>query len=137
MSKLTPAVQQKILDYVKLCAFPETACAAAGINVSTFRRWLEKAAKGRQPYKDFAVAVEREAALAETKLGGMLAKAAVKNHQAALALLQHRFRERWGRQDLDLKKELQRLVDIIADEVSHKAFTRILLRFGHRSTIED
>jgi hypothetical protein len=136
VSKLTPQ-QQQIVDRVEAGNFRETACASAGVSTSTLRSWLRKGAKGKQPFKSFSEALDRAEADSEAAVAEKLAEMALKDPKTAVAFLERRWRERWGRQDLDMKKELQRLVDIIAEECSHKAFTRILLRFGHRSTIED
>jgi hypothetical protein len=136
MSKLTPQMQ-KIVEVVAAGNFRDVAAAAAGVSRSTLCRWLEKAAKGKQPFKSFSDALDQAEAESEIGVVRGLYGQAKANPGVAIAFVDRRWRQRWGRQDLDLKKELQRLVDIIAEECSHKTFTRILLRFGHRSTIED
>lgn len=135
MSKLTPQMQQ-IVDRVEAGNFRETAAASAGVSAGTLRAWLRKGAKGKQPFKSFSEQLDRAEAESESGIVEKLADLAESDPKTAILFLERRWRERWGRQDLDLKKELQRLVDIIAEECSHRTFTRILLRFGHRSTIE-
>jgi uncharacterized Fe-S cluster-containing radical SAM superfamily protein len=59
-SKLTPEVQEKICNAIRAGNYYEAACAYAGIDYSTFRRWMikgEKAKKGK--YHEFCEAVKK------------------------------------------------------------------------------
>ena len=52
-TKLTPDVHHTIVERIRNGAFDHVAAESAGVHESTFRRWMERGEKGRQPYKDF------------------------------------------------------------------------------------
>ncbi len=56
-TKLSGEIQRTIVEYIRAGAFDYVASQAAGIDVSTFRRWMERGKGGRAPYKAFAAAV--------------------------------------------------------------------------------
>ena len=60
-TKLTPAVHQQIVTFIRAGAYDWVAAEAAGIGKSTFYRWLERgAARAAEPHRTFLVDV-REA----------------------------------------------------------------------------
>ena len=63
-TKLTPEVHRTIVEYMRAGAYDYIAAQAAGIDVSTFRRWLERGTEGREPYKSFAADVAQARAQA-------------------------------------------------------------------------
>lgn len=58
-TKLTSEIQRTIVEYIRADAFDYIASQAAGIDVSTFRRWLERDRGGRDPYRSFAAEVAK------------------------------------------------------------------------------
>jgi transposase-like protein len=136
VSKLTPQ-QQQIVDRVEAGNFRETACASAGVSTSTLRAWLRKGAKGKQPFKSFSEALDMAEANSEVAVAEKLAEMAENNLQAAVAFLERRFRERWGKQDADAAKDMVRLLDAIQETVPMKTYFRIMRVWDNRSTIED
>ena len=42
------------MEYTRAGAYDHVAAQAAGIDPSTLRRWMERGAQGRQPFRDFA-----------------------------------------------------------------------------------
>ena len=100
-TKLTPERQKAICDDLRTGCYVETACVRAGIDESTFYRWLEKARSGRRPYSDFRDAVKKAEADAEVLLAGTVMRVALNpenpNWQAAMTMLERRHPERWGR----------------------------------------
>jgi len=63
-TKLTPEVHRTIVEYIRAGAYDHVAAQAAGIAPSTFRRWLERGAPGRPPYRAFAADVAQARAQA-------------------------------------------------------------------------
>src|SRR5262245_14694313 len=64
--KLTPAIQQAIVAYVRAGGFPHVAAEAAGVSADTFEQWLELAERphAAAKYRAFAEAVRQAAAQA-------------------------------------------------------------------------
>ncbi|MCS1351159.1 hypothetical protein [Mechercharimyces sp. CAU 1602] len=96
-TKLTPDVQQKILDAIRLGNYLETAAAYAGISKSTLYDWLrrgEREKSGR--YKEFSDAVEKHLAEVEVRDLAVITRAAQENWRAAAWRLERKFPDRWG-----------------------------------------
>ncbi len=131
-TKLTPAVQQILVDSIGIGAHYETACKLAGITFQTLRNWMlrgEKAGKGL--YFDFFESLTRAQAkcevdmleqwqrfmrdevgiVEETTLNkqGEPVKTTSKekilrygDYRAIRDFLERRHRDRWGRDKLDI-----------------------------------
>lgn len=96
--KLTAEVEERIVQAIRAGSYFAVAARAAGVSESTFYRWLARgAAEPDGPYAGFRAAVLR--AEAESELHAVVAvrRAAREDWRAALALLERRHRERWGR----------------------------------------
>lgn len=54
-SKLTPEVKKRLIDAIKAGNYYEPACRFAGIDYSTFRKWMQKGeqAKSGQYFEFF------------------------------------------------------------------------------------
>jgi hypothetical protein len=67
--KLTPAVQQAIVAYVRAGGFPHVAAEAAGVPADVFDSWMELAERPRAAakYRELADAVRQ--AVAQARLG--------------------------------------------------------------------
>lgn len=102
-TKLTPALQTKICQYIADGNYLVTACSAVGIDPNTFNLWLNNALKeesnGGGMYFSFMVAVKEAEAKAEAELASMVRKTALqkKDWLPAITFLERRHRERWGR----------------------------------------
>jgi transposase len=102
-SKLTPAVQQRIVTLIREGNYRETAVQAAGVGLTTFYRWMEigetDAEDGRHsPYREFREAVQK--ALADAEVADIaLIETAARNGswQAAAWRLERMHAGRWGR----------------------------------------
>ena len=88
-TKCTPAVTAKILQHIKRGSFLETACAAAGVSSRQVREWMQRAAKGEQPYRKFADELEVAAAEAEGLFVAALLASAKKDWKAIAWWLEH------------------------------------------------
>lgn len=104
--EIEPGILQTIVDTIKLGVHPERAAVAAGISERTHYLWQAKGLEeqghrdaGKPPRKtyqvflDYVSAVDKATALAEIDL---LKKARSGENHDALAILERRFRDRWG-----------------------------------------
>lgn len=97
-TKLTPDVQRTICAALQAGNYASAACAMAGIDDATFYRWMQRGARERRgAYCEFRDAVERATARGEVSLVAIIRKAAEKDWRAALALVERRHPERWGK----------------------------------------
>jgi hypothetical protein len=90
-AKFTPERQERILDAIRAGNYVETAALAAGIGKSTFYEWVER-------FPDFADAVQKARAEAETRYVAVIEKASTTSWQAAAWWLERSAPSRWGRQ---------------------------------------
>jgi transposase-like protein len=112
-SKLTPALQERIVRAVREGNYPETAAQAEGVDRATYYRWMDKGAKvaggndaasakaeaEARPYRDFRDAVTRARATAQRKMLGYVAKAAPKDPENARWYLERTAPDLFGRRD--------------------------------------
>jgi hypothetical protein len=100
-TKLNLERQAKVCDAIRAGVPPETAAAYAGIDESTFYRWL---ARGRGPeaeplYTGFAEAVRTALAEWETRDILLIGEAAKTDWRAAAWRLERRLPKRYGRRE--------------------------------------
>jgi hypothetical protein len=139
-TKLTPDLQERIVEAIRAGAYVETAAALAGVNKTTFYDWLRKGARAKRgAYHDFSLAVEEALAQSEADDLAVIEKAgrgyevrrtkAVRSEdgtvettvetstrfdwQAAAWRLERRFPERWGRSARDLEARVRELQEAV------------------------
>lgn len=100
-SKLTPEVQEKIVNLIKVGNYAETAARAAGISKTTYYNWM---ADDRPQYVEFRDAVETAEAEAESHAVAVVRRAMPDQWTAAMTYLERRYPDRWSR----LEKRLER-----------------------------
>lgn len=94
---LTPEVQAKIVQAIKIGNYVETAAAYAGIDKTTFYDWLRRgAAEPGTIYEEFSHAVEKADADAEVSGITRIRKAGVEVWQAEAWYMERRFGKRWA-----------------------------------------
>jgi len=98
-TKLTPALQARIVRAVREGNYPETAALSEGVSRSAFYEWMERGRKRELPYADFADAVTRARATAQRKMLGLVAKAAPKDPENARWYLERTAPDQFGRRD--------------------------------------
>jgi hypothetical protein len=99
-TKLTDEVQKRFVDAIRAGNYYETACHYAGIDYSTFRRWMQKGEEQKSgAFREFCEAVKKAEAESEMRMVTLWQKQAVDNWQAARDFLERRFPDRWGRRD--------------------------------------
>lgn len=96
-SKLTPEIQQAIIDALQMGNFVETACAVAGIHKDTFYHWLKLADESPNgKHAQFRAAVQQAMAQAEHDAVSMITAAGTNQWQALAWRLERMYPERWG-----------------------------------------
>lgn len=107
-SKLTPAVQARIVEAIAGGNYYEAAAALAGISRPTLFRWLEKGETAHSGmYRDFRNAVLEAEAQAEAEMVRLWRAQAPDNWAAARDFLARRHPERWGpKERLDVAANL-------------------------------
>lgn len=101
-SALTPQVEERILGYLRLGNYVETACKAAGVHKDTYYGWMKRARTGKPEdarYADFAERVDAALADAEARDLQTIYLASKETWQAAAWRLERRFPDRWSRND--------------------------------------
>jgi alpha-galactosidase/6-phospho-beta-glucosidase family protein len=101
-TKLTPALQDKMIEALRVGAVHEDACQYAGIDHATFYRWLQKGEAGQAPYREFCEAIkEAEGKAVVGWLAEIERAARAGNWQAAAWKLERRRPKAYGRQPFD------------------------------------
>lgn len=101
-SKLTPDVQERLLNAIRAGVTYEVACSHAGIAYSTLRNWIVAAEQGADdPAKlELLDALKKAEADAEVTCIARIREAATGGQwQAAAWLLERRHPERWARRE--------------------------------------
>lgn len=113
-TKLTPEIQVKIVESLKLGNYIETAAALAGINKTTIYEWLKRGARElervdnnpnarikreEEPFVRFSNAVKKAQAEAEQRDLLVIAKASQNDWKASAWRLERKYPHRWGRKD--------------------------------------
>lgn len=99
-TKLTPRLQAKICDAIRVGCYVETAAAYCGISKDTFYRWLRKGNEEEEGiYRDFVDAVEKAIADAEFRDVMIISNAATTDWKAAAWKLERRAPDRWSRRE--------------------------------------
>jgi transposase len=101
-TKLTAAVQRRIVEAVRNGAPRETAAEAAGVAKSTLFRWLAqgRAADAPARFRDFAEALERADAEYELHAVARIERAAAEDWRAQAWRLARKFPQRYGQRAL-------------------------------------
>lgn len=93
-SKFTADRRERFLAALHTGVFPETAARYAGWSPATLYRILAGTSPAHDDFRDDVRRVETEL---EMRLAGTVTQAAFNDPRLALALLERRFGERWGR----------------------------------------
>jgi len=97
-TKLTPVIQERIMQAIRVGATYRLACLYGGISEDTLARWRDLGKKGRKPYADFADAFEKAEGSAAIAWLAHIEKAAMDGQWTASAWrLERRFPREYGR----------------------------------------
>lgn len=95
--KLTPEIQDRIVQYIRVGAFVETAASAAGISKVTLYDWMRRGSRQKHgKFKDFLNAIEQ--AFSEATIADLarISSATDKDWRAAAYRLEKRERRLYG-----------------------------------------
>lgn len=112
--KLTPELQQQLIECIEAGLYYSIACDAVGIDVSTFNRWYrEGRANLDEKKKAFYLAIKK--AKASCAKGALQAIEAHRDKEwtASAWLLERRFRKYYGKDAKDLR-EVARLIKLLS-----------------------
>jgi hypothetical protein len=133
----------RCVEMVKKGCPRSTAAACAGITLATFNRYMRKGAEGKQPYKRFSRALDEAEAqlkasgLAHVLQAGMGRKGRNGDWRAMVEFLKLRFPEEFANREAGCEKDLDRLLDIMAERLNAKQFMAVLNEWDGRRTYED
>lgn len=101
-SKLTTAVEARIVAVLRAGGYPEIAAQVAGISRRTFSVWIKRGDPAGDdpddaPFRRLRERVEAAQAEGEARNVAIIARAALDNWQAAAFLLERQHPERWAR----------------------------------------
>lgn len=134
-TKLTPAIEKIIIDTLRVGATFEAAAGRAGISVSTIHEWRRRgrgeSLKGKTTKRlvEFAIAVDRAMADAETSIVAAIRKASAEEWQAGAWLLERRHPDRYGRVDRS-KVELDATVAV---RPAREEMAELMARFDKKT----
>lgn len=96
-TKLTPALQEQLVNVLRTGVFIDAACHYVGIAPSTYYGWMDRGRKGDEPYVEFLEAVEKARASATVRAITLVQKAAEDSWQAAAWYLERSHPDQYGR----------------------------------------
>lgn len=129
-SKLTPDCKKRLLQALAAGNYYEPACAYAGIDYSTFRRWMlrgEKESKGE--FCEFCEVVQRAIAQSEIASVAKIKKAEEDDWRAAAWLLERRFSDRWAstqKVKIEVEKELEKTLAALEGKMPPDIYAQLL-----------
>jgi transposase len=99
-TKLTPEIQDKIIDAIQAGNYQDAAARYAGIDPATYYRWMSKGEDPDSPYSEFREAIERAKAAAEVESVAIIKLAARDGTwQAAAWWLERTRPQKFGRKE--------------------------------------
>ena len=98
-TKLSAELKKRLLSYIAAGNYQHVACAAVGIDNSTFTRWWEKGEAGHEPYATFCKELTRAEIEAQANLVELVRSHAIGDWRAAAFLLERKHKKDWGRHE--------------------------------------
>ena len=96
---LNETIQNAMVEAIEGGNYATTAAEAAGIGKSTHYEWMEKGEQGIEPYAEYAEAIKKAEAIAETNAVKVIQEASRDNWTAGAWYLERKFPDKWGRKD--------------------------------------
>ncbi len=98
--KLDDELTDRLLQAIRLGSYIEHACAYAGINSSTYRRWRKNAEEEIEPFKSLFEQINQAEAEGIMRRIGRIEKAAQDGNWTADAwLLERKYPDKFGKRD--------------------------------------
>jgi hypothetical protein len=117
-TKLTPQLQELLVEQIKKGNYIETACGVVGINKQSYYNWLGRGKKAKSgKFFDFFDAIKKAEDFAEAYLLQQILSAADNQEkpqwQAAAWMLERKHPDKWGRKErLDVRGEFKEDVTV-------------------------
>jgi hypothetical protein len=130
--KLTPELQNELVQLIEAGNYPDVAAEAVGIGRATFFRWRKFGKDGDERYAAFETAITRAIAAAET---GLIRDAKAGDEKgesfgpakAALEILQRRFSRRWSAKVThEIADMTAKVLDVVRRVCSESDYVRVL-----------
>jgi hypothetical protein len=116
-SLLTEEVAALLVASLRAGNYPTVASRAAGISWQTFVAWMQRGAKGEEPYAQLKEQVERARAEGQVRHVAIVSRAAESDWRASAWLLERQWPEQWGgvsvrvRAEAEPQPEVEELTD--------------------------
>jgi len=139
-SKLTPETSDRILTMLRAGSHIGDACGAAGIDDSTYGRWLERgrcASSGI--YRDFLLSARKAQSEANVRCVVQISNAAQKNWKAAAWLLARRDPDHWGAQrtvKVQVQRDVEQMLEGLRGRVDIDAYSQVVRVFAELAGVE-
>jgi transposase len=117
--KLSPEVQQRLVEAIQAANTYQAACSHAGIGYTTFATWMSRGKTARRGrFREFREAILAARARGELTLATQLRQLVTGDWRGTLALLGRRFPRRWAeRQKVEAKLSGTVQHEVIVKEV--------------------
>ena len=96
---LNQLIQSVMVEAIEGGNYATTAAEAAGIGKSTHYEWMEKGEQGIEPYAEYADAIKKAEAIAESNAVKVIKAASLENWTSGSWYLERKFPDKWGRKD--------------------------------------
>lgn len=129
-SKLTPELQQRLIQAISIGSSLASACAYAGVSYKVFREWMirgERESSGK--YCEFREAVRHAEARTEIELVAAWRSHCKTNWRACAEFLSRRFPDRWSPSHtvkLEVQKELEKTLEGLASVMPSSEYASLL-----------
>jgi transposase len=137
--KFTPALAEKIVNYVRLGNYIESAAGAAGISDRTIRKWRASGKKQRDghPLKQFSRDLDKAQREAECRDIGLIGQAAKKDWRAAAWRRERMQPALYGqRVKVEVERELGGMLDKLKARLTAGEYERVLQALAVDDAIE-
>ncbi len=122
-TKLTPELQEALVQAIRAGNYAAVAVQYAGISRSTFYRWMQRGQRAKSGlYCEFFEAIRRAESQAEVRAVAILQGHMKDSWRAAMTFLERKYPDRWGRKDrlkidIEPRQALAELLGMEPDEI--------------------
>lgn len=126
---LSREVHARIVDLLRAGNYRETAAKSAGVSASTLRQWMQRGARGEEPFASFADDVSKAEGASEARSVALVAQAEKTNWHAAAWRLERRHPERFAPQvaiHLQLREQIDAFLDTLQRRLPKEVYDLVL-----------
>ena len=128
-TKLTLEIQERLIEALSDGNHIETSCEFAGIEASTYYRWMDWGKKGRKEFVEFCKSIQSAIARAEIASVSRIRFAEERDWKAAAWMLERRHPERWAntqRVKIEVEKELEKTLTALEAKLPPEVYSQLL-----------